>query len=185
MTYRERREAKAARLQEWAAKRQDRAAAVFKANEPFTTDIAFNTQPGHIPARARIIAQEDRAFQSIRKAEEMESRAAGIQAAADRAIYSDDPDAVEALEARIAALEAERIRAKYINIQIRKGPGWEARIDPPLTPAEKKDLIRVAQAWGKVGYPGYHFTNLSGNISRQKARLEQFETKFFVKGENQ
>ena len=177
MTYRERRETKAARLREWAQRRQENAAAVFKQGEHFRGDNAFNTQPGHIPERARLIAREDRAFESLRKAESMESRAANIEAAADRAIYSDDPDAIEALEARIASLERERIRCKAINAQIRKGSGWEARIDPPLTQNEKRELISVAQVWGKVGYPGYHFTSLSGNISRQKARLAQLTTR--------
>jgi len=84
MTYRERREAEAERLREWAAKREERAAAVFKQGERFHGDFAFNTQPGHIPERARLIAREDRAHESLRKAQSMESRAAGIQTAAMR-----------------------------------------------------------------------------------------------------
>jgi hypothetical protein len=79
MTYRDRREAKADKLREWADKRTERAAQVFKANEPYTSDYAFNTQPGHIPARARIIRQEDRAHESLRKAQSMTSRAAEIE----------------------------------------------------------------------------------------------------------
>jgi hypothetical protein len=35
----------------------------------------------------------------------MRSRAVNIQAAADHAIYTDDPDAIEALRERIATLE--------------------------------------------------------------------------------
>lgn len=173
MTYRDRREARAARLREWAGKREAKAAAVFKANEPFTSDHAFNTQPGHIPARARIIAQEDRAFESLCKADEMQSRAAGIEAAADHAIYSDDPDVVQALEARIAGLEEERARCKYINAEIRKGPGWEKRLASPLTEKEIADLKAAAMFSQTVGYPAYHLSNLSGNISRQKKRLEE------------
>src|SRR3989304_4910642 len=107
MTYRERRLQKAERLREWAAKRTVQAQATFKANEPFTTDHAFNAQPGHIPLRSRIIAREDRAHESLAKANSMASRAANIEAAADRAIYSDDPNAIEQLETRIASLEAE------------------------------------------------------------------------------
>lgn len=112
MTYRERREARAERLRGWAATRQQRAAAVFKAGEPFTSDIAFNTQPGHIPFRARLIAREERAYESTRKAASMESRADGIEAQLDHAIYSDDPDAIERLRERIAELEGERERIK-------------------------------------------------------------------------
>ena len=79
MTYRDRREARAERLRGWAGKREQSAAAVFKAGEPFTSDIAFNTQPGHIPFRARLIAREDRAYESLGKAASMRSRADGIE----------------------------------------------------------------------------------------------------------
>ena len=71
MTYRDRREARADRLNEWAGKREERAEAVFKAGEPFTSDYAFNTQPGHIPFRAKLIAREDRAYESTVKAASM------------------------------------------------------------------------------------------------------------------
>ena len=106
---------------DWADKRETRANQVFESNRPITSDWAFNTQPGHIPMRARIIAQEDRAFESLRKADDMRRRAAGIQAAADGAIYSDDPDAIEQLEAKIARLEAERKRITDYNKTARKG----------------------------------------------------------------
>jgi len=173
MTYRERREAKAARLREWAAKREERAAAVFKQGERYSGDYAFNTQPGHIPERARLIAREDRAYENLQKASAMESRADGIAAAADRAIYSDDPNAVEALTERIATLEAQRERCKYINAEIRKGPGWLGRLDPPLTKQEQQDLKYAAMLNNTVGYPAYHLSNLSGNIRRQKQRCSQ------------
>ena len=87
MTTRERREAKASKLRTWAGKRQTAAAAIFKAGEPYRGDIAFSTQPGHIPFRAKLIAREDRAHESLSKAHEMESRADEIERQADRAIY--------------------------------------------------------------------------------------------------
>ena len=59
MTYRERRERRAERLRGWAEARQARAAATFAAHEVYRSDYAFNTQPGHIPERARVIARED------------------------------------------------------------------------------------------------------------------------------
>lgn len=162
-TYRERREAKAARLQEWAAKRETRANAVFEANRPFTDDYAFNTQPGHIPMRSRIIAQEDRAFESLRKAESMNSRAEGILAAADHAIYSDDPDAIERLTERVAELEAKRDRMKAANAAYRK--------------AHKAELAAMSayERHHAVPFPSYALTNLSGNITRNRKRLEALE----------
>lgn len=176
MTYRERRQARAERLRGWAATRQQRAAAVFKAGEPFTSDIAFNTQPGHIPFRARLIAREERAYESTRKAASMESRADGIEAQLDHAIYSDDPDAIERLEERIADLKAERERYKAYNASCRRGaPDLNT-----LTERERADIMRSRQVvpymFGKNGQlPAYHLTNLSGNINRQRKRLEELK----------
>ena len=163
MTYRDRREARAERLQEWAGKREERAAAVFKAGEPFTSDYAFNTQPGHIPFRARLIAREDRAHESVAKAASMRSRADGIEGQLAASIYDDDPDAVEQLRARIARLEAERDAAKAVNAAYRKEHKAELAA---MGPYERNQAMP---------YPGYHFENLSGNLSRQRARLARLE----------
>lgn len=172
-TYRERREARAERLRGWADKREAAAAAVFQANRPITSDWAFITQPGHIPARARIIAQEDRQYESLRKAESMKGRADGIEAQLAGAIYSDDENAVEALQERIAGLEAERDRIKAYNATCRKG----ARDLSILTDAEKRSLLGVlkfAPYQSKGGaFPSYHLSNLSANINRNRKRLEE------------
>ncbi len=164
MTYRDRREARAERLQEWAGKREDRAAAVFKASEPFRGDTAFNTQPGHIPFRARLNEREHRAHESVAKAASMRSRADGIEAQLANSIYDDDPDAAEQLRTRIARLEAERDAAKAVNAAYRK--------------EHKAELAAMGGKWERdqaMPYPGYHFQNLSGNLGRQRARLARLE----------
>jgi hypothetical protein len=185
MTYRERRERKAERLRAWADKRQRDAAAVFKAGEPFRGDIAFNTQPGHIPFRARLIAREDRAHQSLAKAGDMDRRADEIERQAGNAIYSDDDDACEQLRKRIAELEAKRTRIKLSSAAIRKH-GLQRLIqpDPPfeLTEAEKKDALVLMQCtpYHKVetkGWPSYYLQNLGGNITRQRKRLAELEAR--------
>ncbi len=184
MTYRDRRLAKAERLREWARKREEAAAQTFKTGEQYRGDIAFNTQPGHIPERARLIAREDRAHESLSKARAMKSRAAGIEAAADHAIYSDDPDAVEALTTKIAHLETQRARMRTINAAIRKGLGWEARLAEmggPLTEREGAALLRIARYTpyhcknGVPSFPAYALSNLGGNISRLRKRLAQLK----------
>lgn len=75
---------KAERLEGWAAKRRSEATATLKHNECYTTDHAFNTQPGHIPIRARVIAANDRALESLGVAEEHERKAASLRANAAR-----------------------------------------------------------------------------------------------------
>ena len=176
ITYRERRTARAERLREWAAKREARAGAVLQSHETYRGDIAFNTQPGRIPLRSQVIAQDNRAFESLQKAAAMSSRADGIDAQAAGAIYSDDPDAIDRLAARIAALEAERDRVKAYNGTCRKGAP-----DPTLLDNAQREqlagLARIASVFiGKGGaFPGYHLTNLSGNIARNRQRLEVLE----------
>jgi Domain of unknown function (DUF3560) len=164
MTYRERRENRAERLRGWAGKREESAAAVFQAGEPFRGDIAFATQPGHMPARSQLIAREDRAYESLGKAEAMRSRADGIEGQLANAVYDDDPDAVEQLRARITRLEAERDAAKAVNAAYRKEHRAELKA---MDSAYARDLA--------MPYQGYYFSNLSGSLSRQRARLAKLE----------
>lgn len=191
MTYRERRLRRAERLRGWAEKRETQANAQFASNPELRSDHAFNTQPGHIPARARMNNADTRAFQSLDKAAQMERRADAIEAAAERAIYSDDPDAPDRLREKIAALEAERDRAKTINAAIRKvakahpGGGAEANAGTLrdmvalgyINDKEAASLARsyAIQPYHGLGFPAYHLTNLGANIRRQKQRLAEIE----------
>lgn len=71
---------RADRYEAWAGKREQRAnATLTHIREHYTGDIAFNTQPGHIPLRARIIGQEDRAFESLRKAQGFREKAQSLR----------------------------------------------------------------------------------------------------------
>lgn len=174
MTYRERRLRKAERLRGWASNRRDKAADIFKAGEPYRHDTAFATQPGHIPERARLIAREDRALQSLEKAQNMETRADHIETAAQRAIYSDDPDASERTQEKINELEAARERIKKYNASCRDGKPDENLLDEKQR-ATLATIKRVC-SWqlGRNGaLPGYATSNLSTNIRRYKQRLER------------
>lgn len=159
MTYRDRRLAKAERLRGWADKRVAEATAALESFPEIRHDWAFVTQPGHIPFRARMNASDDRAHASLAKARGMAARADGIERAADNAIYSDDPDAIERLTEKIAALEAKRDDRKARNAAYRKDHRTELAA---MTPYERSQA---------VPFPSYSLTNLSGNISRLRARL--------------
>ena len=175
MTYRERRERRADRLREWAAKREEHATAVFASHEVYRGDVAFYTQPGHIPERARVIAREDRAFESLRKADSMASRASGIEDQLAASIYSDDPDAIAQLQARIARLEAERDRIKAYNASCRRGQPDAALLDEHQR-ADLANCRRIGFGLKPNGaFASYHTTNLSGNISRNRERLASLQ----------
>jgi hypothetical protein len=174
--YRDRRLAKAERLREWADKREDKARADLEANKPYEGDIAFATQPGRIIERERVIARSERAFANADKASEFRSRADEIEAQAERAIYSDDEDAVERLEERIEQLVAERERIKAYNASCRKGQRDVSLLDE----RQQATLASVAKysgyQLGKNGAaPAYWTANLSGNISRQRKRLAEIK----------
>jgi hypothetical protein len=182
MTYRERRARRADRLREWADKRRRKSEAAFTRARTIADGIPLG-QPilvGHHSERhhrrdvARIDSGMRAGVEHQQMAASMSSRAAEIDRQAEAAIYTDDPDAIEQLRSRIADLEARRERMKAINKTIRRGPGWEARIVPPLTEAERADLTSIAHAWAgvyKPGYPPYALQNLAGNITRQRKRL--------------
>lgn len=194
MTYRERRERRAERLRGWADKRYAGVAAVNARADEYRGDHAFNTQPGHIPERARLNRAQEGAWRSQQKAERMEERADNIERQLGAAIYNDDPDAVEALRARIAILETRRDHYKAVNSVVRPATYKLATI------AEKVATLAALRDAGKItekdyaelvstmrAFPGvyeqvkraptysYHLTNLSGNIARNRERLTRLE----------
>lgn len=174
-------EARADRLRGWAEKREAAATATLQASEPYRDDIAFNTQPGHIPERARIIAREHRAFESLRKAEGMEGRADGIERALDRSIYDDDPDAVERLQTRIAEQEAEAALHLAVNRAWRKANGDAAAFLAALREispdGHQKIAERVVRTMSLCPWlrPPMDTTNLRASIRRDRERLARIQ----------
>lgn len=133
--------------------------------------MAFATQPGHIPERARVIARTDRALESMDKAAEMASKAEGIEAAADSAIYSDDPNAVEAVKAKLVTLEARRERMRRVNALYRKGDAAGLAALGLDMDAIRAKLAAAGPYWGQAPHLPYELSNMGGQISRLRARV--------------
>jgi Domain of unknown function (DUF3560) len=180
VTYRERRERRAERLREWAAKRAAKSEAAFDRAHDVAGQIPLG-QPilvGHHSERrhrrdlARIDGAMEAGVEHGRVADRMSRRAGNLEAALEASIYDDDPDAVERLRERIAALEAERERIKAYNASCRRG-----QPDPSLLGERQRETLesvrRVAPyAIGKGGsFPSYALSNLSGNLARNRQRL--------------
>jgi len=72
-------ERRAEKYEEWAARRREKAEAVLKQNSTYTEDIAFLTQPGRIPIRDRIYAQNNRACENIATAKRFEEKARSLR----------------------------------------------------------------------------------------------------------
>lgn len=193
-TYRERRLAKAERLDAWAESRRQKSAAAAKAYDDLVDRMPFG-QPilvGHHSERAtrrhyeRVQALDDQRFGHAGKAYDFETRAAGIRGQAARSIYNDDPDAVEHLREKIAGLEARHARMLAINAAIKpRGRRISAttydrdallamverEFGQPLTDTEKDDLDMAARFNQTIGYPTYAISNSNGNITRHRKRL--------------
>jgi len=184
MTHRERAEARLERRREWAASRRDKAAACHAVGDPYRGDIAFNTQPGHIPERARVIAATERGFAHMDMATHHEQKAAGIERQLAHTIFSDDANAVEALRAKIAVERAQVERMKAANKIVRhysKRPdiagfaeGQQALINAGFTPEIARKLFTGDYA-GRFGFPSYVLTNTGANIRRMEGRIVEIE----------
>lgn len=176
MTYRDRREARADRLREWADKREDKAAgALARARQmgdgiPFGQPIMGARDRNY---RDRIGATYDRGFAHAAKADAMRAKADNIDAAAARAIYDDDPDAIDALTAKLGRLEAERERIKAYNATCRKGAPDVSLLDArQLASLESQARHQAAyHARIKGQMAPYALSNLSGVISATRKRI--------------
>ncbi|MHB8533475.1 MAG: DUF3560 domain-containing protein [Solirubrobacteraceae bacterium] len=135
-THRKRREAHAERLRTWAASRERRSATSAASVDALASTIPLG-QPilvGHHSQRRaerdreRIERGTRRTIEHTDKARAFRQRAENIDAAAARAVYSDDPDAIGKLRERLAELEGERDTIKAYNAAARKGrpipPRW-------------------------------------------------------------
>lgn len=172
MTRRERLEAKVEKRQDWAAGRRQKAAAADRVAEPYRGDIAFNTQPGHIPERARVIRAQERGFEHAQMAAHHESKAAGLADQLDRAIFTDDPDAVEALEARIAEMEAKLERMKLVNRLYKQGDAAGLAALGINYETMKIRLTDAGAYWGSKPHLPYEFTNLGARIRKDRQTIE-------------
>lgn len=175
MTYRDRREAKAARLRGWADSNDAKsAAALGRAREiadmiPFGQPIlvGHHSEGRHRRDLARIDSGMRRRIDAERKAEEQRNRADNIEAAAAGAIYGDDADAIEQLEVRIAELEAKREQFKAHNREMRKPGACDHPADCDCRTAHPRECSDCT----RHPLPGYVLQNLGGNIKRNRDRL--------------
>ena len=187
-TRRERKEARLQKRLEWAEGRDCRSDAALERAHGIMDGIPLG-QPilrghhseGHARRDVRRIDNAMReGIDSRHMAEHHREVAAGIERQLEHTIFSDDEDAPERLHERIAELEAKRGRMKAINAEIKRGPGWEARLrdsGAPLTEHERADLVMVARFQGYDRFPPYALTNLGSNIRRLRERLKTIELK--------
>ena len=177
MTRRERLEAKVAKREEWAAGRRDKAATIARFTEQFRGDHAFNTQPGHIPLRARVIRMEDKAHEHQQVAQHHDIKAAGLEAQLDRSVFSDDTDAIQALWNRIGNHELQRERMKLVNKLYKKGDAAGLAAFGLDLEALTAKLAAAGPYWGGAPHLPYEMTNLGARIRADRERIEQIRAR--------
>jgi len=205
MTRRERLENKLARREEWADKAHARSEAAHAKVDSIASNIPLG-QPilvgHHSEAHARRDAERirsgmDKAVNEGKLAAHHESKAAGLASQLDNSIFSDDDNAIEALQARIAEREREAEHMKAVNAAWKKAT---AAKDPNATKADRltdlvnRGIITAAEAldrskffalchWEDKPFPTYATTNLRANIRRDRERIEEIQRRAKVAAE--
>lgn len=112
-------------------------------------------------------------YELHRQAEELRQRSESVKA--NNAIFSDDPQATEKLEEKIARLEARQERMKEVNKLVRK-EDRDGLSDLGYTENEVIHLLSKTK-FGGPGYASFELTNNNANIKRLKDRLKIIEKK--------
>jgi len=181
MTRRERLERKLEKRREWADKAEVKSERHFKTGHDMFSVIPMG-QPilvGHHSEkrdrnyRGRAAGHLDKGVEFAHLAEHHEAKAGGIENQLENSIFSDDSNAVEALEARIAENEAKRERMKLVNKLYKKqDAAGLAALGIDLEKLKEK-LAAAGGYWGKAPHLPYELSNLGQRISGDKKRLEQ------------
>jgi prefoldin subunit 5 len=180
VTRRERLEAKLEKRRAWALSRHADTARRFNTAHKLTEGIPFG-QPilvGHHSEKRhrRTLEKADNAMrkgcESADMAKHHEGKADGLERQLERSIFSDDPDALESLEARIKELEERRERKKKINALYRKGnaDGLKA-LGIDLEKLRESLNAPGVMSWCRTPFPAYELQNLGGNITRLRKRI--------------
>lgn len=92
-------------------------------------------------------------------------------------ISSDDPQAVEKLEAKLATLEKHQEMMKAANAAIRmKDPAkGDAKLAELGYTPEDIAKLRVPDFCGRIGYPAYELQNNNANIRRIRGRIAELK----------
>ena len=171
-------EARRERLENAADKLEAKAGAVLNVGKDhYSRDWAFITQPGPMRVREQWNKKQDRAFADVQQARELREKANSIGAGG---ISSDNPDAIEQLQAKLADLEARQARMKAINAAHKRYLKDPASLDKAQLSEPEKTMIRnyqPAYSWEPHPFPPYRISNNNANMHRIRERIEALRAK--------
>lgn len=182
--FEERRQRRIARYKELAEKAEEKAN--YYANSPNVQALrdlmGEPVKVGHHSERRhrRLIERADRdktrALELFRKAEYYRQKAEA--AANNRAIYSDDPNALDKLRGKLRALEEAHEEGKRLNKEYRRVKG---NIDAMNIPEGLKEALKKQKSSWPMGpdnwrpYPAFAVRNTNAEINRIKNRIAELE----------
>ncbi|WP_343606254.1 DUF3560 domain-containing protein [Fluviicola sp.] len=164
--------------QEQARKNQAKSEALSKSASEMASHIPFG-QPilvGHHSEkrdrnyRAKIGNTFQRSVDAGNKASHYRNKVKTIKN--NRAISSDDPEALEKIDEKIAQLEKLQSFMKQANVFVRKG-NKEGFLKLEWATEETWEQLNKPDCFGGLGFASYKLTNNSANIRRLKQRREQ------------
>ena len=182
ITYQQKREQRAERLDNRAAKARqeatERGEYVHKMAEVMNGQpilVGHHSEGRHRRDLDKMHNNMHKSVQLTRQADDLERRAAACRN--NTAIFTDDPDASEKLADKVERLQARQDLMKAANRLARKGDrdglaemGFASKlIDKLLTPG-------YGQGYGEhLGFASWELTNNNANIRRLKKRLQDIE----------
>jgi hypothetical protein len=129
--------------------------------------------------REKIRNAMDKSVEAGKKASYYEGRLHAFES--NQAISSDDPDAIEKLQVKLAALEAKHTFMKRCN-KIVNNTKWNDTVkvekllefEPKVSEANYVKLLQPDYC-GRTGFADYELTNNSSNMRRIKKRIEHLQ----------
>lgn len=145
-------------------------AAVIPFGQPI--HIGHHSEKGDRAFRAKIGKTYDKAFETLKAADEVAARAASVGTGG---VSSDDPDAIKKLQAEVVEREAAQTKMAAVNKALRAGDNAAvlALGVPESVLAKWNDP--ATSKWDK-GFASFQLSNNSASIRRIKSRIEQLQS---------
>lgn len=185
--FQEKRQAKIERFKELAKKFEAQSTQAYEQSNKIGSFIPFG-QPiliGHHSEKRhrrdidRINRYMGQSVELSNKAEYYEKRAKTLES--NRAISSDDPEAINKIETKLEKLEKLQKLMKDANKIIKSSKTTSEQkilllMELGLKITQAEELLKPDFA-GRIGFPGYALTNNNANIKRLKGRSREIEIK--------
>lgn len=171
--YKARRESRAQRLRARAGRRQtegqgllnraDTIASFIPPGQPIL--VGHHSERRHRRDLERIHTSTRKGLAALQESEELERRADASES--NTAIFTEDPEAKDKLQAKINSLEKAQELMKEVNRRIRRG---QSLSDLGIS-QEAEAKLKKPDHFGRIGFPDFKLTNNGANIRRLKLRL--------------